>query len=526
MTLDESKAKRRLNSAESARSVKSSEAKYRSIVERMTDGFYRSSPEGRFLEVNPAMVRMLGYESREELMAVDIKSDLFFDSTDRESALLKEKKDEMAVFRLRRKDGSEVWVEDHGQLVSDPSGKILYHEGILRDITERRRLEEQLWQAQKMEAVGQLAGGVAHDFNNLLTVIAGHAELIRSALHENDPIFGEIVAIENSAGRAAALIEQLLAYSRKQLLRPRRVQLGAITASLRRILERVVGEDTLLITEIDPKLGLITADPGQIEQVIVNLVINARDAMPEGGLLKIVAENRFVTAGMAKDLPGLKAGDYVSLSVSDTGTGIDEETQRRIFEPFFTTKDKGKGTGLGLATVYGIVKQTGGYIYLDSAPGEGTKFTLLFPRVEGSLKARPAKKKEKTRARGGKERILVVEDEAPIRALICRVLKGKGYDVFDADSGVEAMSLARFGGTSIDLLVTDVVMPGMNGLEISERLSQLFPALKVIYISGYAEPASSIIKGNRLPKSRFIQKPFKPEKLVRKVRSVLDEAIA
>jgi two-component system, cell cycle sensor histidine kinase and response regulator CckA len=392
---------------------------------------------------------------------------------------------------------------------------------IAEDITERMRLEEQLLRSQKLEAVGRLAGGVAHDFNNLLTGILGYADLLHRGLADDDPRRRDAEEVKRAAERAADLTRQLLAFSRRQVLEPRVLDLNEVVEDMQRMLRRLIGEDIELVTAVEPDLGRVEADPGQLEQVIANLVVNARDAMPNGGRLVIQTANAEVdetfTSGRAG---GMQPGPYVVLEVSDSGAGMDAETQAHAFEPFFTTKEVGKGTGLGLATVYGIVKQSGGFIWVYSEPGEGTTFKIYLPQVEKPVDVAAAPPPRS--ARGGTETVLVVEDEEVVRDLIGRDLTGRGYSILTAGTGREALAVAAGHDGAIDLVVTDVVMPEMGGLELMQRLTAARPGIKVVYMSGYTERA---VADGVVPRP-LLQKPFNASTLADTIREVLDVAPA
>lgn len=382
---------------------------------------------------------------------------------------------------------------------------------------ERRHLEEQLRQSQKMEAIGRLAGGIAHDFNNLLTAIIGYSQLLLSRLPEGDPMKTELEEIEKAGKRAASLTSQLLSFSRKQVLQPEVLDLRTVISELARMLTRVIGEDINLINIPAPRSACVRADPGQIEQIIMNLVVNARDAMPRGGNLTIETS---VIEPDGRSLDGISAGPYVLLSVTDTGVGMDKETQARIFEPFFTTKPAGKGTGLGLSTVYGIVKQSGGDLWVYSEPGLGTTFKIYLPQVDDSINLT-----QPTAATLGlherSETILLVEDEEIVRKLTREVLKTQGYTVLEACDGDEAMTICQEQGETIDLMLTDVVMPRLGGRELARRALSLRPGMKVVCMSGYTDDVM-LKNGSKDAGIAFLPKPFTPIALARKVREVLD----
>jgi PAS domain S-box-containing protein len=435
-------------------------------------------------------------------------------------------------FPIRRGGDIQGVVEFFSRDVLEPDGhtiQMMAEIGLkVSAFLERKQMEEalheneeELRQSQKMEAVGRLAGGIAHDFNNLLTVINGYSELILHRLGPADPIRAELEAIKQAGARAAALTGQLLAFSRRQALQSRVLDLNAVVANMDSMLRRTIGEDIELRTVLQPELGRVKADPGQIEQVILNLAVNARDAMPHGGRLTIETADVELDETQTRRLLTVIPGPHVLLAVSDTGCGMDKETQARIFEPFFTTKEKGKGTGLGLSTVYGIVKQSGGSIWVYSEPGRGTTFKIYLPRVE-----EPAEAVEPDTAGapspGGTETILLVEDEAGVRSLARTALQAYGYTVLEASNGSEALQICERHEGPIHLLVTDVVMPGMSGKELADRLASGRPEIKALYVSGYTD-GSIIHHGMLDPSVAFLQKPFSPDALARKAREVLDE---
>jgi two-component system cell cycle sensor histidine kinase/response regulator CckA len=505
--------------------IRQAEEKYRSIFENAVEGIFQSTPDGRFISVNPAMVRILGYESAEELMAhrTDIGTQHYVDANSRME--LEQMLAEQGIVmgyecEVYRKDLSKIWTVENIRAIHDESGAVLHYEGSIEDITERKTLAEQLRQSQKLEAIGMLAGGIAHDFNNLLTAITGYSDLTLWRLREEDPLHRNISEVKKAAERAAALTRQLLAFSRKQVLQPKTLDLNGVVSDLEKMLRRLIGEDVELRTVLEPELGSVRADPGQIEQVLMNLAVNARDAMPHGGKLTIETENVYLDDEYVSRHIAVHPGSYVMLAVSDTGTGMDEQTRARIFEPFFTTKGIGRGTGLGLSTVYGIVKQSGGSIWVYSEVGRGTTFKVYLPRVDESAQEykQSAEVRESVQ---GTETVLLAEDEEIVRELAREVLEAYGYQVLVATNGGSALLICERHKEPIHLLVTDVVMPEMSGRELADRLSQLRPEMKVLYMSGYTDNAI-VHQGVLDEGANFIQKPFAPNALARKVREVLD----
>jgi two-component system, cell cycle sensor histidine kinase and response regulator CckA len=421
--------------------------------------------------------------------------------------------------RILRRDGTVRWVLEQADVVTDPDTGAPMMIGIVQDVTERRLLEEQLQQAQKMEAVGRLAGGIAHDFNNLLGVIDGYAQLmLRSAEGEERHHLGEI---QKAAERATALTRKLLAFSRRQVLQLSVFDINRVLEDMEKLLVRLIGEDVRLVTRLDPALGRVRADPRQIEQVLINMAVNARDAMPDGGQLKIETRNVVLDERYAAEHSSVTAGPYIMISVEDTGTGMDADTRRHIFEPFFTTKPPGKGTGLGLATAYGIVKQSQGHIWVYSEMGLGTIFKVYLPRVDqpAAADAAPAAPEP---SRAGTETILLVEDEEALRNLTREILEAEGYVVLEAASGHAALEVARSFGGAIHLLLTDVVMPGMSGRALADALTEARPETRVLYMSGYTGDA--IVHHGVLDEGlAFLQKPVSPDALLRKLRRMFDD---
>jgi two-component system cell cycle sensor histidine kinase/response regulator CckA len=633
------------------------EQRYRALFEDIPVGLYRSTPAGDLIDVNPAMVSMLGYASREALLATPATS-LYIDLTDRLRWTAQLAGQGVVLdfeVRMRRADGAEIWVRDTTHVKRGPDGRVLLYEGVLEDITDRveteravqaseRRLvqileaaplgilvsdkvgvpvfvnagaqkilgkgivpgtsvgdltetykaylagsdelypferlplvralageavavddmeihqehgvialhvqgapildtegsvvggvvvffdatekkvlESQLRQTSKMEAVGQLAGGVAHDFNNLLTVIMSYSAMLLDGLDPSNPLHADLQEIAAAADRAAGLTRQLLAFSRQQVMQPRVLDINAVIGDVEKMLRRIIGEDIELQITLDADVQKINADPGQLEQVLMNLVVNARDAMPGGGRLSIRTSNAELSTESAAGALRAPGGEYVMLSVSDTGTGMAPEVQQRLFDPFFTTKDQGRGTGLGLSTVYGIVKQSGGEIYVYSEVGQGSTFKVYFPRLSEGEDVEEAESTTSEVPRGT-ETLLLVEDDNNLRNLVARVLSDRGYTVFVAAGGVEALAIAGKPGTPIDAVISDVVMSGMNGRQLVERLLESRPGIGVLLMSGYTDD-DVLRRGVLHGETAFLQKPFTPDQLLRKVRVVLDRAL-
>jgi PAS domain S-box-containing protein len=434
----------------------------------------------------------------------------------------------VSQFRWIARDGRVVWVEARASVICDYEGNPVGMRGVTMDISAskaaegaRTHLEEQLRQAQKIESIGRLAGGVAHDFNNLLTVISGYTDLLLQEMGTDDPHRSSLLEIRSAGERAADLTSQLLAFSRRQLLQPRVLALNSLIADSTKMLKRLLGEDIELVTILDPDLGQVKADAGQMDQVILNLAVNARDAMPRGGRLTLETRNVVLDEKYAQEHLSLPAGFYVMLAISDSGSAIDPQILPHIFEPFFTTKEKGKGTGLGLSTVYGIIKQSGGSIWVYSEPAHGTTFKIYLPRVVEPVGDVHERRAESENPRGS-ETVVVVEDEEMVRKLTCEALRRYGYQVVEAANGGEALLACEKYQGPIPLMITDVVMPQMSGQELAVRLRQLHPEMQVLYMSGYTDDA--VVRHGLLDESMsFIQKPFSPSVLAHKVRSVLDQ---
>ncbi len=508
------------------RTLRESEERFRRVVEGAPVGMYIKT-DGLFRYLNPAALSMFGAESVEQLVGQRFLDRVHPDSrdamTDHAMMTQEQKAASLLVEQHLRMDGTAFDTEAN----TIPFFYEGHHGAVVffRDITERKReeaerrtLEQQLQQAQKMEAVGRLAGGIAHDFNNLLMVIQSYTEMLQDSLPAQDGLRNNTEQVLKATDRAASLTGQMLAFSRKQIISPVVLDLNTVINETAKMLKRLIGEDIDFRVDSAESLWAIEADSDQMVQVLMNLCINSRDAMPQGGTLKIATGNVTVLGGSIEGCPYVTPGEYVKLSVADTGCGIGKEEQEHIFEPFFTTKEVGKGTGLGLAMVYGIVKQSGGYVWVESECGQGTCFTIYLPRVKSAIANRLS---EKGKAQpGGTESLLVVEDEEALRGAICDYLRSLGYTVLAASSGRQALSIAS-QQRQIDLLVTDVVMPKMSGRELSQTLRSLRPDLKTIYMSGYADDAV-LRQGIHNMGATFLQKPFKLGSLARKVRDTLE----
>lgn len=494
------------------------------IVENSAELIALTDPDGRISFANPALLQATGYHEDEivgELFKTVILSRNNAPNLDEEILV-------RTIFGGgwkgecvgRRKDDSDFPAFLSTGQMKNAQGQVIGIFGIAQDITDRKRLEEQLFVSQKMEAVGLLAGGVAHDFNNLLGVITGYSDLILDGFSSDDPRWQQVQQIKKAGHRATSLTRQLLAFSRKQIFQPKILDINTLLTDFNKMLRRMISEDIEWISILKPGLGQIKADPGQIEQVIMNLVVNARDAMPTGGKLTIETANADLDEAYRQTHAPVQPGRYVMISVTDTGTGMDRRTQARIFEPFFTTKELGKGTGLGLAVVYGVVKQSEGYIWVYSELGGGTTFKIYFPRIDEPV---PSLQTDRGKAQlvCGSETILLAEDADALRDLTCAMLEQNGYTVLAAENGKEAIRIAERQDRPIHLLLTDVVMPGMSGRELANNLAAKHPDMRVLYMSGYT--SDSIVRHGVLePGISFIEKPFSQEALMHKLREVLD----
>ena len=498
--------------------LRGSEERYRTLYDHSLAAVFHSS-DGKLLDCNEAMCQMLGY-TREEIKALDLRN-LYKDPSTRDAGqkLLREYgRLTNHEVELCRKDGAVIRVLANLNLVSHEPDQAPVVTGVMLDITEVRKLQEQLLQSQKMEAIGKLTGGIAHDFNNMLMIILSYSELILNTLDKESPFYRQVEQIRIAADRATSLTRQLLAFSRKQLMTPVPLKLDATVISFKQLLKRLIGEDVELEIISDPNVWTIRADVSQIEQVLLNLVVNARDAMPNGGKILIRASNVELGEGFVAANPGSRPGQYVALTVADTGCGISPEIQSRIFEPFFTTKEVGYGTGLGLSTVYGIVKQSGGYVTLESEIAKGTTFYVYLPRTPDPVTEQETARSELAAIPNAT--ILVVEDEDPTREAISNFLEQKGFRVISASKSDVALQKCKIDGRVIDVLLTDVVMPGMNGVDLAKAFRSIFPDAVVIFMSGYTDDVL-LRSGLAQPQTMLLAKPFGLPALVEKLRSVL-----
>jgi PAS domain S-box-containing protein len=514
---DRKQAEERLRAQEKA--LRSSEERYRSLFEGVVHGIYRVGLDGQFLEVNPALVAMLGYNSADDVLKLNATTEVYADPQEKPRLVqkwLQETKIEDEV-RWRRRDGTIITVRLNGRTLTDEQGVVQAFEFIAEDVTERRSLEQELRQVQKIEGVGQLAGGIAHEFNNFLGVILGYSEFLFEETGTTESLRRAVAEIKAATQRAASLTRQLLAFSRKQVLEPAILDLNQVIWEAHKLLRRLVPANIDIVPVLDPALGRVKADAGQIQQILINLAINARDAMPQGGKVTVETANAELDESYCSQHFGVQPGAHVMLTVRDTGSGMDAETLSRIFEPFFTTKEQGKGTGLGLSTIYGIVKQSGGHIEVESSLGKGTVFRIYLPRAEAQVEQSEPTVTQSEEL-GGSETILVVEDETALRRLICLSLERRGYKVLAAKDGAEAIEICQRSPSQIHLVLSDIMMPHVNGLQLREQAATLCPDAKFLFMSGYSE---EIVENLLAQGCAFLEKPFLPDELVGKVRELL-----
>lgn len=512
--------------------LRESEERYQRLIESVTDYIYTVTVEdGQPVSTShgPGCVAVTGYTSEEYEADPFLWYRMVYEE-DRQ-AVLEQAASAIAgedrrpiEHRIYHRDGSLRWIRNTPVVRKDGKGQVIAYDGLISDITERKQLEAQFLQAQKMETVGRLAGGVAHDFNNLLTSILGHAELAMIEAPPDSPVYQNLLEVKKSANRASNLTRQLLAFSRRQVIKPEVVNLNDVIANVEKMLRRLIGEDIEMRMSLWPDLGSVKVDPNQFEQILVNLAVNSRDAMPNGGELIIETSNITLDKDYTHKHICVDSGPYVMLAVTDTGCGMDENTREKIFEPFFTTKEVDKGTGLGLSTVYGIVKQHRGYIFVYSEKGQGTTFKIYLPRIEEMPNIQRKESEVRMVLPQGIETILLVEDDDAVRSVISKTLCNKGYKVLEAVNGAEALKLIRrHDGEKIDLLITDIVMPQMNGKDLAAQLKTALPDIKILFISGYSDMVVTrrpLFETN----ANFIQKPFSLSVLAHKVREILDTA--
>jgi PAS domain S-box-containing protein len=501
--------------------LRRSESKYRSIIERAPYGVFRVDQSGRIGMANSAFAAMLGYQGPDEVLGLNTGVDVYLNSTEQQRVRDYASEDPAVGYetKWKRKDGKTITVRLGGRRLPHDDELPEGFEVFVEDITAHRSLQKQFEHAQKMEAVGRLAGGVAHDFNNLLMIISGYAQLLDDSSADPKKVVEYATRIQDASSKAATVTRQLLAYSRKQVLEPTVLDLSHVVKDLAKMLPRLLGEDVETVMDLDPQVGTVRADRGQIEQVIMNLAVNARDAMPQGGRLTIATSNVALDAYYYQGVE-VPPGQYVLLAVSDTGIGMNAETQVHIFEPFYTTKEAGKGTGLGLATVYGIVKQSHGFIWVYSEPDKGSIFKIYLPRVDVAADSDESLQLVQVPSTAGTETVLLVEDEAALRN-VCRVyLESKGYTVLEAGNAKEAMRICQSHNRPIHVLITDIVMPGLGGLELAKSALELRPALSVVLVSGYTDRP---LDREAIGFGKFLQKPFSFDALARTVRSLLDK---
>ncbi len=506
--------------------LRESEERYRAIFEESLDAIYISTPEGKMLDINSAGVKLFGYNSKEELLSVEDVREYYVDLNEREKFVTKLEASGIIrnfEIKMRRRDGEVLTVLDSANVVRDKNGKVAAYRGILRDITAEKKLEEQLIQSQKLESLGQLTSGIAHDFNNVLGGIIGFSELALGKIEESHPVHNYLMRIYGLADRAAKITKQLLAFARRQILQPKNLDVNELITDFMDLLPRVLGEHVQISFVPDAELKTVRADPSQIEQVLINLAVNAGDAMPNGGKLIIETRNTHLDEFYCRVHTNVQPGEYVMIAVSDTGTGIDESVKQRIFEPFFTTKEVGKGTGLGLSVVHGIIRQHGGSINVYSEAGKGTTFKMYFPAVghlAESLGHRPTTGANLNR---GDETVLVVEDNEELREFIKTLLEESGYSVLTAAEGVEGVGVFEQHSQKISLVITDIMMPKMSGRELRKVIDSRHPGTKFLFISGYTENA--VHHGFILdPDVDFLQKPFTVNEFSEKVRNILDRS--
>ena len=516
--------------SQAEKKIKESEKRFRTLYENAVIGIYRTTPEGKIIAANPALCRMLGYKSFEELSKRNLEKEGFEVEYSREDYKKRIEKDgQIKGFESvwLKKDRTTLFISESATPVYDDKGKIRYYDGSVEDITERKLLEGKIQQTQKMEAIGQLTGGMAHDFNNILTVINGSAELALKKIKKDDPLYKYLWDILQSGRRATDLIQKLLGFSRRQIIKPMPVNINRVIQNLDKMMRRLISEDIEINKILTLDIPLIKADSSQVEQIFMNLIINARDAInaqddPSARkIITIETSSVEIDQSYHKSHPGSSIGPHVLISISDTGVGMNEYIQNRVFEPFFTTKAKDKGTGLGLSTVFGIVKQNNGSIYTYSEPGKGTTFKIYWPSVIGDEYLVLDNNHQRVKASRGHESLLVVEDDQDVREFTCTALLSLGYRVQEAHNGNKALKMVQEKEMRIDLLISDLVMPGMGGIEVAKKIKEIIPTIKVLLTSGYADN-HVILNGEIEPNFNFIHKPYSQKMLGEKIRAILD----
>jgi PAS domain S-box-containing protein len=527
LELEESR-KAILNILEDATEAKNiaeeSEKKYRTLFEESKDVIFISTPAGEILDINPAGVKLFGYSSKEELQKVNVADNLYMNYHDRERyhrEMVEQGFVKDFELALKKKNGEKLTVLETATAVYNEKGEIAAYRGIMRDVTREKQLELQLFQSQKMEAIGILAGGIAHDFNNLLTTIIGNTQLGLMQIKPDNPIYQRFKEIEKTAHRAAALTKQILAFSRRQMLEIQALDINNLIKEFSKMIQRLIGEHIELKIITTEKPCPVSADPNALEQVLMNLAVNARDAMPEGGILEIQTERLIIEEDTPEQYPDCAPGEYVFLTISDTGVGIPPEIRDRVFEPFFSTKEPGKGTGLGLSVVHGIIKQHEGFIELESEQEKGTKFKMYIPVSSTAQKIQPDKTYQEIPE--GSETILIAEDEEQLRNLAHEILDSLGYSVMLAKNGQEALEIFKGNKDEIDLVVLDMVMPKMGGQEAYKKMREIRPELPILFITGYSSGIEKIKEFLHYKELNLLQKPFTVESLANKVREVLNQ---
>jgi PAS domain S-box-containing protein len=511
------------------------EEKYSHLFSEIEDIVFISTPEGRFIDINPAGAKMFGYSSVKEVMELDIEKAFYVKSKDREKYKKEmQRKGRVKNYELiiKNKNGEDVYVSETSSAVKDKNGLVIAYQGILRDVTYQRQLEQRLFQAKKMESIGMLAGGVAHDFNNILTTIRGYADLMMMNLKSTDPLFKDVDSIINGVKRAEDLTRQLLAFSRRQMIEPKVIDINKVISDLHTMLNRLISDDIAFDLKLRKGLAFIKADPVQIQQILVNLVANANHAIKRqndktiGKKIRISTNEIQITKEATAQYPGSREGDYIEIEISDTGIGMSDETKQSIFEPFFSTKKKGEGSGLGLATVYGIVKQNKSFIYIDSHKGDGTTFKIFWPLAE-IQKRDETRVDTKIKIEQRSETILFVEDDADVRTLACQALTTFGYRVIEASNGKEALDLVNkeYLIDKIDLVISDIVMPEMNGEELAEHLRDLKSDIKILLCSGFTDSRVAMRESKSGINNHFLPKPYTIKNLESMIRSILNDSL-